>query len=61
MITKPVTTLAQIFIAQPSGPFITAAILPRWRDGMQCMKLEDHFFLFPSKSFETFLVIRKLN
>ena len=37
MIVKPVTTLARVFIAQPSSPCITVGIPPRWSDGTQGM------------------------
>ena len=51
MIIKPVTTLARVFIAQPSSPCITVEIPPRWNDGTQDMKPEGHGCI--SKSFET--------
>lgn len=51
MIIKPVAPLARVFIAQPSSPFLTVAVLPGWRDDMQSMKLEG--LCYSPKSFET--------
>lgn len=51
MISKPVNTLARAFIAQPSSPFFTVAILPRYSNRLQSMKL--HGLCYSPKSFET--------
>lgn len=50
MVIKPVNTLARAFIAQPSSPFFTVAILPRHSNRLQSMKLQG--LQYSPKSFE---------